>query len=62
MFLYLDQKYGYATMMQIAEALYAKVNQNPMALFPDPVHPGAHLSPTVATAQWRAWFTQAYLR
>ena len=60
-FLYLQQKYGYVTMMQVAEALYARINQNPMALFPDTGHPGANLTPKQATTAWQAWFTDRYL-
>ncbi|SDO55507.1 hypothetical protein SAMN04515671_1314 [Nakamurella panacisegetis] len=60
-FLYLNQAYGYRTMMQVGAALYAKANQNPFALFPDPSHLGGHLPVAQATANWRAWFTGRYL-
>ena len=60
-FRYLDAEYGYAGMMAVAKALYAKLNQNPFTFFPDPAHPGGYLTAAVAEQHWKDWFTHRYL-
>ncbi|QNK81818.1 hypothetical protein [Nakamurella sp. PAMC28650] len=62
-FRFLDQHYGYPTMMRVAAAMYARPDQDPFAYFPDPLDPAdpGHYLPT-ATARnlWKNWFVLTY--
>ena len=59
-FRYLAQKYGYVTMMKIADAMYSKPAQTPFDYFPDPAHAGDPLTAAAAKSAWHSWFVTNY--
>lgn len=59
-FRYVAEKYGYATMLQIAKSMYSAPAQNPFNHFPDPAHPGKNLSAADGRSAWLKWFTANY--